>query len=266
MLQVKKKLFLLHEYMMYRLRAKTTHGTHSPFVFDMLNKAIYSPHSFYAYNKIEAYRRRLLTSTERIHCTDLGAGAIGEEGHNWKHVNAIAKKAVKSAKYGQLLFRLVNYFQPKTILELGTSLGVTTCYLSAANSESHVITIEGCHETAAIARENWSRLGYKNISPRIGNFDELLPETLKDIQTLDFVFFDGNHRKQPTLDYFNKCLEKSHEKSIFVMDDIYWSEEMKEAWEVIKADPRVTITIDLFFVGLVFFRKGQAKQDFVIKF
>jgi predicted O-methyltransferase YrrM len=265
MLQVKKKIFLLNQYLMYRMRAKTTHGIHSPFVFDMLNKAIYSPHPFYAYNKIEAYRRQLLSSNERIHCTDLGAGAT-DEGHNWKHVHAIAKRAVKSAKYGQLLFRLVNYFQPKTILELGTSLGVTTCYLSAASSGSQVITIEGCPETAAIAQNNWSRLGYKNISPQVGNFDELLPETLKDIQTLDFVFFDGNHRKQATLDYFNKCLEKSHDKSIFVMDDIYWSEEMKEAWEAIKADARVTVTIDLFFVGLVFFRKGQVKQDFVIKF
>jgi predicted O-methyltransferase YrrM len=265
MLQVKKKLFLLNQYLIYRMRAKTTHGTHSPFVFDMLNKAIYSPHSFYAYNKIEGYRRRLLTSHEQIHCTDLGAGAT-DKGNNVKHVNAIAKRAVKSAKYGQLLFRLVNYFQPKTILELGTSLGVTTCYLSAANSGSNVITIEGCPETAAIAQENWSRLGYKNILSQVGNFDELLPETLKNIQTLDFVFLDGNHRKQPTLDYFNKCLEKGHEKSIFVVDDIYWSEEMKEAWEEIKADTRVTITIDLFFIGLVFFRKGQAKQNFVIKF
>jgi predicted O-methyltransferase YrrM len=265
MLQVKKKIFLLQQYLMYRLRAKTTHGTHSPFVFDMLNKAIYSPHSFYAYHKIEAYRRRLLTSHEKIHCRDLGAGAT-DKGNNVKRINAIAKRAVKPAKYGQLLFRLVNYFQPKTILELGTSLGVTTCYLSAANSGSHVITMEGCPETAAIAKENWERLGYKNISPQIGDFDELLPETLKNIQVLDFVFLDGNHRKQPTLDYFNKCLEKSHEKSIFVVDDIYWSEEMKEAWEEIKADARVTITIDLFFIGLVFFRKGQAKQDFIIKF
>ncbi len=265
MLQVKKKIFLLNQYLIYRLRAKTTHGTHSPFVFDMLNKAIYSPHPFYAYKKIERYRRQLLASDEQIQCTDYGAGAT-DGGHQVKHVNAIAKKAVKSAKYGQLLFRLVNYFQPKTILELGTSLGVTTCYLSAANSESKVITIEGCPETAAIAQKNWSDLGYKNILPQVGNFDALLPETLKDIQTLDFVFFDGNHRKQATLDYFNLCMEKSHAKSIFVMDDIYWSEEMKEAWGIIKADARVTITIDLFFVGLVFFRKGQAKQDFVIKF
>jgi predicted O-methyltransferase YrrM len=264
MLQVKKKLFLLHQYLIYRLRAKTTHGTHSPFVFDMLNKAIYSPHPFYAYKKIEAYRRQLLASEQQIRCRDFGTGATDED--NLKQVNAIAKRAVKPAKYGQLLFRLINYFQPKTILELGTSLGVTTCYLSAANSGSQVITMEGCPETAAIAKENWEQLGYKNISAKVGNFDELLPEALLSIPTLDFVFFDGNHRKQPTLDYFNKCLERSHDKSIFVMDDIYWSEEMKEAWEEIKADKRVTITIDLFFVGLVFFRKGQVKQNFVIKF
>jgi len=257
---------MLYHYFQYRLHAKTTHGTHSPFVFDLLKKVIYNPHSFYAYQEIEACREQLLQSEEYISCHDLGAGGQGRRNNKPKAVRNITKRALKPAKYGQLLFRLVNYFQAKTALELGTSLGITTCYLCAANSDCQVTTIEGCAEAALVAQKNWQWLGYKNATQYIGNFDDELPLVLKEVRSLDFVFFDGNHRKEPTLNYFNQCLEKSHERSVFVIDDIYWSPEMKEAWEVIKADGRVTVTIDLFFVGLVFFRKGQAKQDFVIKY
>lgn len=251
---------------MYLLRAKTRHGTHSPFVFDVVSKVVYNPHSFYVYQEIEDVRRQLRLSREEIQCTDLGAGAEIRGEQAVRNVSEIVNTAVKPAKYGQLLFRLINYFQPKNALELGTSLGITTAYLSKANGSTQVITIEGCPETAAIAKKSWERLGCKNITLHIGNFDERLPEVLKSLPALDFVFFDGNHRKETTLSYFNKCLERSHEKSVFVLDDIYWSEEMKEAWEEIKADERVSVTIDLFYMGLVFFRKGQVKQDFVIRY
>jgi predicted O-methyltransferase YrrM len=254
---LKKKLFMFNQYVQYRLHAKTTHGTHSPFVFDLLKKVIYNPHSFYAYLDIESCRKQLSQSKEYINCHDLGAGGQ-DEGYKSKPIRKIVKGSVKPAKYGQLLFRLVNYFQAKTALELGTSLGITTSYLCAANTDCQVTTIEGCAEAALVA--------YKNAKQYIGNFDDELPVVLSGIKSLDFVFFDGNHRKEPTLNYFNQCMEKSHERSVFVFDDIYWSPEMKEAWEIIKADQRVTVTVDLFYVGLVFFRKGQAKQDFVIKY
>lgn len=257
---------MLQHYLRYRLHAKTTHGTHSPFVFDLLKKVIYNPHSFYAYQEIEACREQLLLSKERISCIDLGAGRSDGRTGQIREVREIAKRSLKPAKYGQLLFRLINYFQAKTALELGTSLGITTSYLCAANTDCKVTTIEGCAEAATIAQQNWQRMGHKNATQCIGNFDDELPEVLKEIERLDFVFFDGNHQKEPTLNYFNQCMEKRHEKSVFVIDDIYWSPEMKETWELIKADERVTVTIDLFFVGLVFFRKGQAKQDFVIKY
>jgi len=257
---------MLRQYFHYRLNAKTTHGTHSPFVYDLLKKVVYNPHSFYAYQEIEYWRDQLLSSKEYITCKDLGANGQGEDVNEQRSVRGIAKKSLKPAKYGQLLFRLVNYFQFKTALELGTSLGITTSYLCAANTECQVTTIEGCEEAASIAKQNWQRLGHKNVTQSIGGFDQQLPLVLKEMQRLDFVFFDGNHRKEPTLNYFNQCMEKRHEKSVFVIDDIYWSPEMKETWDIIKADERVTVTIDLFYVGLVFFRKGQAKEDFVIKY
>ncbi len=264
--RMKKNMFQLYCYLIYQLTAKNKHGTHSPFVFDLLNKVIYNRNLFYAYSEIEKRRDALSSSKEEINFRDLGAGANEKQKDQLKKVKRIARKSVKSAKYGQLLFRLVNYFQPKTVLELGTSLGITTSYLRAAHTQSEVTTIEGSPEIAEMAKKNWCMLGYNDIQLVVGNFDDTLPQILKDKQKLDFVFFDGNHRKQATMDYFNECLKNSHEKSIFVVDDIYWSPEMKEAWELIKADEQVTVTIDLFYLGLVFFRKGQVKQNFVIRY
>jgi predicted O-methyltransferase YrrM len=174
--------------------------------------------------------------------------------------------AAKPSKYGQLLFRMVNHFQPTTVLELGTSVGITTAYLSAAHSKIKVTTIEGCPEIAAIAATNFKHLNIQNIDQQIGNFDSLLPAFLAKTEKLDFVFFDGNHRKEPTLNYFYQCLEKAHESSVFIFDDIYWSAEMTAAWEIIKNNAQVTVTLDLFSLGIVFFRKEQVKQHFLIRY
>ena len=87
---------------------------------------------------------------------------------------------------------------------------------------------------------------------------------LKEHNQLDFVFFDGNHKKKPTLSYFKQCLEVAHEDSIFIFDDIYWSTEMTEAWQEIKKHPKVTLSIDCFEMGIVFFKKEQAKEHFTV--
>jgi len=152
------------------------------------------------------------------------------------------------------------------VIELGTCLGITTAYLSKACPEAEVITIEGCPETAKVAYQNFKDLELENTELQVGNFDVLLPGIIAQQERLDFVYVDGNHRKDATLNYFNWCLPKVHEGSLLIFDDIYWSKGMKEAWEEIKAHPEVTVTIDLFWIGLVYFRKGQAKEHFKIKF
>ncbi len=238
---------------------------HSPFVYDLLLSTIYNKKNFYVYLQIEKLRTTLSLSNQKVVCVDLGAGSKVNNSSK-KSVQTILSSAAKSPKYAQLLFRLVNHFQPATILELGTSLGISSAYMAAANSKSKLITIEGCEEVAKVAKESFQKLELKNIEQVVGNFDEVLPGVLKNINQLDFVFFDGNHRKAPTLKYFSQCLEKANEKSVFVFDDIYWSTEMKEAWEEIKNNEKVTVTLDLFFLGIVFFRKEQVKQNFIIRY
>jgi len=261
-----------YKYFKYKLRSATKYDIHSPFVFDLVTKVINDKTKYDCYATIENLRAQLLRDEREINVLDLGAGSKLQS-NNKRKVKDICRTAEKNKKYAQLLFRLVKEFQPETIIDLGTSLGLTTLYLSEGNSTAKITTIEGCSETSALAKENFAKYNAKNIELVTGNFDDKLLEVLNrnvKPQTsnvkLDFVFFDGNHRKIPTLNYFNLCLNYSHNDSVFVFDDINWSDEMAEAWDEIKKHPSVTVSVDLFFLGIVFFRKEQVRQHFLIDF
>ncbi|MBC5774865.1 class I SAM-dependent methyltransferase [Pontibacter sp. KCTC 32443] len=253
------------EYLLYRVRSFKLHGVHSPFVFNLYNQVILHNGAFYAYPRVEAVREDLLLDNRTIEVTDLGAGSNTIKYKNRK-ISDISRTSLKPAKYSQLLFRLVNYYQPKYVFELGTSLGITTAYLAEAARKAHVYTFEGCPNIAKEAKKNFDYLHLRNITQISGNLDETLKLQLEQIPQLDFAFFDGNHRYEPTMYYFEQCLAKAHEKSVFVIDDIYWSSEMKRVWQEIKKHPQVGQTIDLYFVGLVFFRTSQPKEHFTLAF
>ena len=256
---------LVYDYLKHRFTAKTRHGVHSPFVYKLIDEIIYDFHAKNEYHEIEELRRALLDDQRVIRVTDLGAGSHVNN-NKTKAVSTIARNALKPPRLAQLIFRLAKYFSPGTIIELGTCLGVTTAYLAKAAPQSRVISVEGCPETAAVAAENLGRLKVENTELRTGNFDIILPDILEEQERLDFVFIDGNHRKDATMNYFEWCLPKLSENGVLIFDDIYWSRGMKEAWQQIKADPRVTVTVDLFWIGLVFVRKGQVKEDFRVRY
>ncbi|TDQ06565.1 O-methyltransferase [Pedobacter metabolipauper] len=253
------------DYIKHRFTSKSRHGTHSPFVYKLTDEVIYDFNSKKTYKSIEAQRKKLCSDDSLITVTDLGAGSHLNK-NKTKKVSQIAKNALKSPRLAQLIYRLAQDNHPKNIIELGTCLGLTTIYLSRACPDADIITVEGCPETAKIAYRNFQDLDVENVELRVGNFDLLFPEIVKETDQLDFVYIDGNHRKEATLNYFKQALPKVHEGSLLIFDDIYWSKGMKEAWEEIKAHPQVTVTIDLFWIGLVFFKKGQAKEHFKIKY
>jgi predicted O-methyltransferase YrrM len=259
---------LVKKYMQYWWHASNGkgHGVHSPFVFSFITQVLNDKRFFYCYETIEIVREQLKGDNTLLTLEDFGAGSRIHS-HTQRKVADIATSSLKPKKFSQLLFRMVNYFQPATILELGTSLGITTSYLASGNTNAQVITMEGAKAVAALAKQNFQSLRLKNIQVVTGNFDNTLPGTLAQLLGIDFAFIDGNHRLQPTLDYFNQLLPKVHEYSVLIFDDIHWSQEMEEAWNTIKAHEKVTLTIDLFFIGIVFFRKeNKAKQNFTIRF
>jgi predicted O-methyltransferase YrrM len=258
-------LFQLLAYLRFWLRSGNAHGLHSPFVFGLYTSVVRHTGLYRAYAAIEERRRQLLSSPDSISVTDFGAGSHTGAGQQ-RRIADIARTAAKPRHLAQLLFRLANYFRPATILELGTSLGLTTAYLAASDSRHRVITFEGCPNVANVARETFEKLELGNIEVVEGNIDDTLAPSLSALPgPIDFAFFDGNHRNEPTLRYFEMCLKHRTDDSVFVFDDIHWSEDMERAWETIKAHPEVALTVDLFYIGLVFFRKNQPKQHFWLR-
>lgn len=235
-------------------------------MFGLYTHVINHTGTFGAFEAIEQRRQQLLGSAEVLQVHDFGAGSHTGAGRQ-RRIRDIARAAAKPTRLAQLLFRLVNHFRPRTVLELGTSLGLTTAYLASADSQSRVLTFEGCPNTAAVARETFATLGLRNVELVEGNLDDTLAPTLASLQVpLDFAFFDGNHRYEPTLRYFDLCMAHRTERSVFVLDDIHWSAEMERAWAAIRKHPDVRLTVDLFFIGLVFFRRNQPKQHFRLRF
>ncbi|MDY0903652.1 class I SAM-dependent methyltransferase [Pedobacter sp. CFBP9032] len=253
------------DYLKHQLTAKTRHGTHSPFVYKLADEVIYDFTDKSEYKNIEQQRKKLFSDESVIMVTDLGAGSHLNKNRT-KKVNQIAKNALKSPRLAKLIYRLAKDIQPKTAIELGTCLGITTSYLSKACPDAEIVTIEGCPQTAEVAKQNFNDLELNNIELHVGNFDGILPDIIARQPSLDFVYIDGNHRKDATLNYFKWCLPKITEDSLLIFDDIYWSQGMKEAWAEIKNHPDVTVTVDLFWIGLVYFKKGQAKEHFKLKF
>lgn len=259
---------LAQKYLRYYINASNGrgHGIHSPFIFDFVRNVLMDRRHFYAYDSIETLRSRLLKNKTVIEVQDFGAGSALSS-TNKRSIASIARDAAKNKKLSSLLFRIVQYYKPDVILELGTSLGISSAYMAAANPSAALITIEGAPTIAKTAKENHNLLGLTNTRILTGSFDHLLPGVLQQLEVVDLAFIDGNHRFGPTVDYFEKIVQCSGHNSIFIFDDIHWSMEMEKAWEVIKKHTAVRASIDLFFIGIVFLRpEFKTPQHFAIRF
>ncbi|WCO02507.1 O-methyltransferase [Psychroserpens ponticola] len=255
-------MFQIIEYITFLFKSTNQHGVHSPFVYDLVTKCFYDKTKYNAYSKLSTYKASILKNKKQIEITDFGAGSRIFKS-NLRAINSIAKTSGSTLKRTQLLYRIVHYFKPQHTLELGTSLGIATQALAIGHSENQVISIEGCPNISDVTKKQLSTFNINNITLITGEFDKALSE-LKD-DNFDLVFLDGNHNKEATLKYFNNLIDKAHNDSIFIFDDIHWSKDMVEAWEVIKSHSKVTVTIDTFFWGFVFFRKEQVKENFTVR-
>ena len=262
------KFQLAKKYLQHYFTASNSkgHGIHSPFVFDFIKNVLNDKRDFYAYSDVEKLRKKLLDDESKIAIKDFGAGSALPQSKNFS-VADIAKRSAVTPKRGQLLFRIANYYRPQTMLELGTSLGISASYLSLGNTDSKMITIEGSPEIAVCAQKNLDSLSLENVKLIHGNFDDELPSVIAHHSPFDLVYVDGNHRKEPVLKYLNMLMNHMSSLSVIIFDDIHWSKEMEEAWLEIYNDPRLLMTIDLFFFGLVFFREDfRRKQHFAIRY
>ncbi|NHM06281.1 class I SAM-dependent methyltransferase [Flavobacterium sp. CYK-4] len=262
---------MLHQiksYFRFLWHSKNEHGVHSPFVFALVTKCFYDRTPKTEYSILRNYRNALLENKNTIEVTDFGAGSRVFNS-NTRRIDQIAKNAGITEKRAELLFRLSRYFEPENVLEIGTSLGLSTSALLLGNPKAKITTLEGCPETAKIAQQQFEKFGFQNIELINTEFETYLSNSATNQQPStnnhQLTYFDGNHSKAATLKYFELLLPTITNETVWIFDDIHWSADMEEAWETIKNHPKVTVTIDTFQWGLVFFRYEQQKEHFVIR-
>ena len=267
------EMVLLHRiwsYVRHVLTAWNTsgEGIHSPYLFRLVRFVLRDKNAYYCFGDIERRREYLLACPDELDVVDYGSRGSKEGKRVRRKINEIAAGHLESAEMGQLLFRLVNFMgqeekRPLEILELGTSLGITTAYLSSADSRNHVVTLEGSEVVLQVARGVWRALRLNNIESKVGNIDDTL--YLYAREKLDLAYVDANHTYEATMRYADYLLPRMHEKGVLVIDDIHYSEEMERAWTALKNDSRVTTSMDLYHMGLLFVDTHYLKRHYRIR-
>lgn len=257
------KLFFAIEIVKHIFKARHTRGfgVHSPYMFHFVRFIIYEKSQYYVFPKIESLRAQLKADHRIISVNDFGTG-----NDRLRKISDITRKSLKNSKWGQLLFRIVEYTKPEVIVDLGTSLGITTLYLASASTKSKCYTFEGCAQTLAIAEQCFANFGLSNVETVLGNIDQTLAPKMNEIQRVDFAFIDANHSYDAVIRYFNTIIAGCHDKSIIVLDDIHWSADMSKAWEELKKHEKVINSMDLFQMGILFFNPEINKKHFRLIF
>jgi predicted O-methyltransferase YrrM len=228
-----------------------------------VTRCLYEKSTPIGFQKWKTYRNQLQSNQDFIHVTDFGAGSKVFSS-NKRQVSKIAKHAGISKKRARLLMKLTTYFNFQNVLEIGTSVGLGTSAIALGNPEANVVTLEGCQETTRVAQNMFDQFDLSNIKVTTGDFKNSLGKSLSNSK-YDLIYFDGNHSKEATIQYFEQCLPNVHNDTLFLFDDIHWSQDMEAAWDFIQKYEKVTVSIDTFQWGLVFFRKEQQKEHFIIR-
>lgn len=255
---------IIRSYFKFLIKSSNEHGVHSPFVFNLVTKCFYDKTKYSEYSTLKNYRKSLLSNNDFIEVTDFGAGSRVFKS-NKRQISKIVKTAGISPKRAELLFRISKYFQPKTILEIGTSLGLATSALSLGNENSIIKTLEGCPQTLNQCQLQLQKFNINNAECINTEFSSYLKNSKLSTPNYQLIYFDGNHSQEATLAYFDLLLPTITNETVWIFDDIHWSKEMEEAWETIKNHSKVTVTIDTFQWGIVFFRREQEKEHFTIR-
>lgn len=254
-------------YLKYLNKRRTIQYIHSPFLFSLM-QAVFDdskknwPSYFF---DIELQRKKMISSKEKIEFEDFGSG--GDKSRKKQlSIRSIALQAVKQAKYARFLNRLVTYTKSNHIIELGTSLGITTAYLASVDSDLKIYTVEGDKNIQKKAQQNWNELNLKNIHSYSFDLNEKWSLLADQINKIDFLFIDANHRKEAMIRYVLQSMTYIHEQSVIVLDDIHWSKETYEAWSILKNRKEVTLSFDIYQMGILFFDKKLSKEDFTLKY
>jgi predicted O-methyltransferase YrrM len=246
-------------------RHRKGHGVHSPFVYRLIREVFLDKRIHKHFNKVESIRRKMLHDQHQVNITGFGAGSrllIGRQ----RRISEIVTAGSVKPKYGKLLYNLAVWMDPDVIVELGTSVGMGSLYLAGGAPGKPIYSVEGEEVLAAIAMKNLELAGFQHVTVIQGSFESGLVQILPELRGNLLIFMDGDHRKEPTLHYFRLLLEKITPESVIIIDDIHWSSEMEETWEILCQCAEVKVSIDIFHMGILFFKQGLQKENYRIKF
>lgn len=252
-LQLAYRLFAYSKHRIKSLISSKGYGIHSPFAFYLVTEIINDNSSaYYCYETIEKQRYKCRYNHHKITL---------KNGKTYP-ISYLCKRSSTPANDAQLLFKLGLLNRSKNILELGTFMGLGTAYLASISKQSQVISIDHDSSCSALARKNLASLKLLNVQLINDTIDNAINDALVNLKTVDLIFFDGNHQNEATLRYFKKALQFANDKSIFVFHDIHWSKGMNQAWHHIIKHPSISISIERYNMGIVFFDPQYQKQHF----
>ena len=258
------KIHSLKHYLKYALFSKSKFKIHSPFVFAFITQILEDKGSEYKAlrDKLNQYYKE-----NKIQVSTEGNAGEGSQslGKRTMSASSFSNKVGLPSKYGKVLHGLIRENNIHSVIELGTSLGISTSYLSS-NAAVNVKTIEANKQVLDVTRQAYQEIGNsKSIHFIHARFDTVLDDLCKAGLANTLIFIDGDHNKEALIRYFNSCLPFIEESTILVFDDIYWSEGMTDSWHEIFQHKKVKLSLDIFRMGIVFFKHtNKEKQHFQV--
>jgi predicted O-methyltransferase YrrM len=241
-------------------------GAHRTVVLDALRARTDSDEES-AGRAIAELRQRLSDDHRPLTIEDHGAGTRGMVGGEAKPavrtISEIYGRAAATPAWGRILYRLVRALEPRSVLELGTNLGVSAAHLAAAlevnerrgGGSGRLVTIEGDAGLADLARENLARLGHAGRTTVLtGRFSDVLDSVKREHGPFDLAFIDGHHEEAATRDYWLSIRGAMDGGGCVAFDDIEPGRPVRRAWKRIVAEERAAggAAVDLIGMGLLF--------------
>ena len=247
------RIYQIHVFLQHWFRSRRWDSFHSPYLFKLFTYCCDDQNDFRDFDVIEEKRKSLLRSGDKIHRIDYGTGSDKLNPLAEEQISKIANRSLSLPFQCRFLYRLMIFMKSKVILEFGTSLGITASYMAKGSIASKVITVEGDPALSKRANEIFNDLEIGNIQMVNSTFEDYLRDGLKEIESIDFLFLDGNHKSGPLISYYLSLKPKFNTNTIVMVDDIYWSKDMEEGWSVLINMAEVTQSVDCFHFGLLFF-------------
>lgn len=222
---------MLGSYLKYLMQRKSKYSIHSPFVYDFMVKVLYDKGSNRDYDLM--LRVSHLVDGKRF--------------------------ATRSRrKQARFLYRLVGYLEPETVLSFGKVSALNTSALALGNLQTKVYL-----EQTTEFLETLSSMGVVNVNLIHPDADE--EEQLERYNT-GFVLYGLEDFGEDNWNNLEDGMAQADDDTVLVFEGIHHSRRTEAAWEAIKEGEGVTLTMDLYSMGLVFFREGIEKQDFILKY